>query len=42
MQAFLLVEVDMSIVFLIMDWQRKNTLVFDIKFHDSFFNEVLT
>ena len=38
----LLVEVDMFSVFPIMDWKRKKTIFFDIKCHDSFFNEVLT
>ena len=37
----LLVECDMFSVVPIMDWQRNHTLIFDIKFHDSYLMKCL-
>ena len=41
MLVCLLVEVDMFSVFPIKDWQRKNILIFDIKFNDSYLMKCL-
>ena len=37
----LLVEVDMTVFSPIMDWKKKKTIFFDIKYHDSYLMKCL-